>query len=227
MGASNNTYYNCSKCILVGEFKVHATAFLIGIDEKSSDGLLYASLDYGFSATLNYLNMDLVEKQMGETPLCFFLFSLDKDIKKIPEVVKLIRFNKNKNIRYAPIVGFTKSPDPKIVNACLQFGFDDIVVSPFSIEKTLARQKELVGKNISFYETSTYFGPDRRRAESPNMHRDKLHPKRGEGGDYRKVVISRNSKNGIELISDEYHKNDENNSTSLGQDAKKIIGSAS
>ncbi len=206
---------------------MHATAFLIGIDEKSSGGLLYASLDYGFSQIMNYSDIDLVEKQMEKTPLCFFLFSLDEDIKKIPQTVKLIRFNKNKNIRYAPIVGFTKRPDPKIVNACLQFGFDDIVVSPFSIEKILTRQKELVGKDISFYETSTYFGPDRRRTENPNLQRDKLHPKRGEGGDYRKVVVSRSAEKGIEVISDEYHNKDENNSTTLAQDAKSLFGSAS
>jgi len=187
---------------------MQATVFIIGSQKKCFEGLMDASLDIGFRTILNFTDIEIAEQQVKRTPLCFFLFSLDGNLSEIPKVAKAIRFNRKKSIRFAPMIGFTQKADQKTITACLQFGFDDIVAAPFDAQSIMLRLRELLNKQITFYETKTYFGPDRRRTPGQRPKDEPLHPKRGDGGDHREIIINRNIEIGITILSDEFKSKD-------------------
>ena len=56
-----------------------------------------------------------------------------------------------------------------------------------------------IGSPQTYYETSTYFGPDRRN----RLESDQNDPRRGTGGHFRRIEIIRTPDKGIDVLSDE------------------------
>ncbi len=184
---------------------MHATAFIIASQSHCNQGLMDLSLDIGFRAVLNFHNIAQAEQQVKRTPICFFLFALDHAGPRVPGISRAIRKSRNRQIMFAPIIGFTENADPRIVKACLQFGFDDILIPPFSARTVTPRLNLHLNHRVSFFETTSYFGPDRRVGQGIHKERGP-HPDRGKGGDHRKVVISRNLESGVTILKDEFHR---------------------
>lgn len=184
---------------------MQATAFIIGEDKQCSQGLMDLSLDIGFRSIIGFTDIDLVEQQVKRTPVCFFLFALTRSSHNASGIARAIRTSRNRQIKFAPMVGFTESAEPRLIQATLRLGFDDILVPSFSVKVTLPRLNNHINRRIHFYETKNYFGPDRR--VGLGIHKEaKNHPDRGKGGDHRKILINRNLETGVSILKDEFHK---------------------
>jgi len=181
-----------------------ATTFIVGSEDNQACGLTDLCQDIGFRTVLSYKNLAMAEYQTKKTPICFFLLALECAEQNVPAIARALRNSRNRQIRYAPLIGFAEVANSKMIDFCLQLGFDDILLPPFSRKIINSRLEKHLNRNITFFETNEYFGPDRRTEFSENAL-TKPHPKRGEGGDHRKIVIRRNLETGINILRDRFH----------------------
>ncbi|MCF6327611.1 MAG: hypothetical protein L3J21_10015 [Devosiaceae bacterium] len=175
-----------------------ATAFIVGSPENCARGLMDISQDLNFSVVLNFKNQAMAEQQSKRTPICFFLFALDCTETNIPVMTALIRNSRNRQIKYAPMIGFIEAANSKMIGMCLKLGFDDIVLPPFK-KSTLSPRLELqIGKPRIYYETADYFGPDRRKQVGAGLGNVRI-SKRKQNGAHTKITFCRNLKTGIQI----------------------------
>jgi len=78
-------------------------------------------------------------------------------------------------------------------------GFDDVIALPYASGDLGERIGRQVGRTQTYYETATYFGPDRRNrmGESRSLDSD-----RG-GGQFRKIEIVRTDA-GVDVLRDDF-----------------------
>ena len=179
---------------------MQATAFIIGADEHRRDALHDLCADMGFRAIINFNDLSLAEKQVQQTPVCYFLVALRGIADNTGDITRAIRTSKNRQIRLAPIVGFTENADPQLVKKVLTLGFDDIIVPPFTANSVFPRLSSHLNRHITFFETEHYFGPDRHMGLNMKRQRDQ-----GITIEYRKFLFTRNLERGIQIIKDEFH----------------------
>lgn len=163
------------------------------------------SLDMGFRTVLDFTDIAAAEQQVKSTPVCFFLFALASSTHSAPRIARAIRTSRNRQIMYAPIIGLAENSEPRLIEATLQLGFDDILIPPFSAKTVAPRLTSHLRKNITFFETDQYFGPDRRVASGMNKETTK-HSDRGKCGDHRTVLISRHLETGVNILKDRFHR---------------------
>ena len=179
---------------------MQATAFIIGADEHRRQALFDLCADIGFRAIVNFSDLSLAERQVQQTPICFFLVALSGIAHNTGGITRAIRTSKNRQIRLAPIVGFTENADPQLVRAVLTFGFDDIIVPPFTANSVFPRLSSHLNRRISFYETDHYFGPNRHVGLNKQQDQDQE-----KALEYRKFLITRNIESGIRILRDEFY----------------------
>lgn len=179
---------------------MQATAFIIGTDEHRREALTDLCTDIGFRAIVNFSDLSLAEKQVQQTPICFFLVALSGIAHNTGGITRAIRTSRNRQIRLAPIIGFTENADPQLVSAVLTLGFDDIIVPPFSANSVFSRLSSHLNRRISFYETGHYFGPDRHIGLNKQQQKDQ-----GKTLECRKFLITRSLESGIRILKDELH----------------------
>jgi len=181
---------------------IQSTAFIVGSSESSTCGLMDLSRDLGFFAILNFKNMALVEQQITRTPICFFLFSLECEKSNIPVIAALIRSNRNRQIRFAPMIGFTEAANSKTINICLQLGFDDILLPPFGKKNIAPRLEQHIKKPHIYFEANNYFGPDRRvgAMKGSNAFRQ---TRRRKTKICKKFTIARDMESGVRVVKEQ------------------------
>lgn len=155
------------------------------------------ALDLG--AVLPFRGVAGAERQARRKPLVFFLFDAVADPRTHAPVATAIRASSSPAIRFAPLVCFTRDPSPEAIRACINMGFDDIVTLPVSRPQLRRRIDRQVDTRCVYYETQTYFGPDRRN----RLHETSEHSGRGRGGQFRRFEILRSSRNGVRILSNE------------------------
>lgn len=155
----------------------------------------------GFDAVMPYSGVAAAEQQAARTPLMFFLCSAPDELRWLKAVADAIRFYPSPAVRFSPLVFFSESPSLDTIMRCIGMGFDDIITLPFTRERVEERLRRQIDKPQVYFETATYFGPDRhnRIANQPD------HPHRGRGGQYRRLEIVRNAVRGIHVIKDDVH----------------------
>jgi hypothetical protein len=79
-------------------------------------------------------------------------------------------------------------------------GFDDVIALPYTSGDLSERIFRQVGHMQTYYETATYFGPDRRnRAGNPRSSGSDH-----GGGEYRRIEIMRNPLTGVDVLRDDF-----------------------
>jgi hypothetical protein len=180
---------------------MRATAFLVRSDDAPGSALGDLAHRLEFDSVRNYESVAAAAKQAQVTPLLYFLFSAVPNLKSVKPIADAIRFSRDHYVRFAPLIYFAENPSLDIIRACINMGFDDVITLPFTqarVEERLQRQLE---RTLVYYETATYFGPDRRG----RMADEKGHHNRGTGGQYRRLEISRNPLAGVHVIRDDLH----------------------
>jgi len=84
------------------------------------------------------------------------------------EFVKLLRNASDSANKYLPIIMVTGHTEKSRVMEARDAGINEFVVKPLTANSLMSRIFSLVMRPRSFVRCSSYFGPDRRRRETPN-----------------------------------------------------------
>lgn len=180
---------------------MNAYAYVVGPQDTAWTTLFDMAGDLGLVGRSSFRGLAQVEDQAAETPICFFLFSAVADVRSLRPLAQEIRRAPADSIRFAPLVYCAAAPSIESTVALINMGFDDIVALPqtvWGLRDRLARQTD---RRVDFYQTRSYFGPDRRnrlaRLPSPRQ------PTRS-GGPFRRLGIVRDLTAGINVLCDEF-----------------------
>ncbi len=161
--------------------------------------LLELARGIGLGPIHRYSDLAKAEAQTAETPLVFFLFAATDDVRRLKPLADAIRFSPGRRLRFSPLIYFARGPSIEAIRSCINMGFDDVIALPYegpSLEHRIAQQ---IGQTCVFYETSTYFGPDRRN----RLETDQGDPRRGSGGQFRRMEIIRTPDKGVEVLRED------------------------
>jgi hypothetical protein len=102
-------------------------------------------------------------------------------------------------LRFSPAVLVVGECTQSEVAHYINLGFDDIVVLPEAARVLERRFNNQLTTPVSYFETSTYFGPDRRRSQRLNP--PSTAAKNGAPGEYRHVrYLVQRAAAGIEIL---------------------------
>ena len=173
-----------------------ATAFIVGPRDGPGAALADLARLMGFASVLPYQDAAAAEQQAARTPLLFFFFAAVDETAALRPAAAAIRSFPGR-LRFSPLVYFPESPQPEAVRLCVQLGFDDVMTLPFSPERVQERLARQVNRSLAFFETPSYFGPDRRgEAHGGSAER------RG-GGRHRRFEIVRTPASGVSILRDD------------------------
>lgn len=178
-----------------------AAAYIVGPLDGPGAGLMEMAQRLDFAAVLPYAGIMQAEQQANQTPVCFFLFAAVPDVATLRGVSEAIRFSPSRRIRFSPLIYFSESPSIDSITRCINMGFDDVITMPFSRTRVLERVNRQVGRNLTYYETAGYFGPDRRdRVTAPKRAAESR-----LGGQFRRLEIVRNLLTGVNVVRDDLY----------------------
>jgi hypothetical protein len=172
-----------------------ATAFIVGPEDGPGATLKQLARQIGFEAVYPFRSVLDAERQSLATPLIYFLFPAADGLRKLKRSAEQIRGSEAERIRFAPMVYFSESPSLETAKACINMGFDDIITLPVALSRVEERLDRQLERPLTYYETASYFGPERRNRIGP----DDGHAERGTGGPFRRTEFIRTSA-GINLI---------------------------
>ncbi len=182
---------------------MYATAFILGPENGPKAALMDLSTDIGFRAVMRFGDIEKAERQVRQTPVCFFLFNSQMDNDEIRDKAHKIRFSRSRQVRFSPMVCFVESPNPSSISMYLQTGFDDILAPPYSAKRVAPRLEAQIERRLVYYETEDYFGPD--RGTSHFLGKQKInYPDRAKEGDHRRIEITRNFDSEINIVNDQF-----------------------
>lgn len=84
------------------------------------------------------------------------------------EFTRMIRTAKDSNNRYVPIIMLTAYTERSRVAAARDAGVTEVCAKPINANELWRKLAACVNEPRPFVKTKNYFGPDRRRRESPN-----------------------------------------------------------
>lgn len=90
------------------------------------------------------------------------LTDIDSDNRAICKMIREIRIENLSADPFVPIIGFSWSPDIRMINHGMEAGIDDLVAMPISHKLIHDRIVALIENRKGFVVTSSYVGPDRR-----------------------------------------------------------------
>lgn len=176
---------------------MNASAFIVGPPSGAGTPALTKLAEaLGFTSIFAFADRSTAEKQSARTPLVFFLCAAVGDLKSLKAMADGIRNSRADAIRFAPLIYFARNPGLDTIRACIQMGFDDVIAVPFgdAVQQRILRQ---VGHTQVYYETETYFGPDRR---DRNAARDTT----ADTSQFRRYEIMRSAEKGIDVLHDDF-----------------------
>jgi hypothetical protein len=154
----------------------------------------------GFESVQRYQGLARAEKQGAKTPLVFFLCAPARDIRTLKPMADALRFSPSLKLRFLPLIYFARDPSLDTVKQCIAMGFDDVIALPIGGDDAGDRIARQIGRIQTYYETATYFGPDRRNRDGGA--RRSTGSDHG-GGKFRRIEIMRNPDTGVDVISDD------------------------
>lgn len=186
---------------------MHACAYVVGAESGPGTALLDLARRLGFQIVLPYGGVAQAEQQAASTPICFFLFAEVPDVRSMGSVAQAIRFSSGRRIRFSPMIYFSNNPSMEAIKACINMGFDDIITRPFTKTRVGIRLQRQLNAPLLYFETSSYFGPDRRRfndgaAPAPTSPPAPSAERRGDG-QYRRLEIMRHLTSGVNVLRDD------------------------
>ena len=135
-------------------------------------------------------------------PMPFILLHSNTTESKLIEAVASVRAHNELILRFLPIIMISEETGSQNVLKYIQMGCDDIVLHPCTAATLAARFAQQLDRPIDFYQTETYFGPDRRTRELLDKRKVKNQGLRGSGEHFfRLFVIQRHASRGTSIQS--------------------------
>jgi hypothetical protein len=175
---------------------MNACAYVVGDDAAGGLSLEPLARKLGFDVVLPYSGMAEAERRSREPPLAFFFFAEVQDLKLLAAPIEAIRGSGADDLRFAPLIYFCRKPSMEVIRRSVGMGFDDIITEPFTPERVAGRLSRQVSTELAYYQTPSYFGPDRRR------HDREPRSEEAQGG-FRRVEIFRDPASGISVVHDD------------------------
>ena len=154
----------------------------------------------GFSAVDRVLGQSSAPLDHSGGHLSFFLLHHQLGEQAMHSVIGAIRGSSNDLIRFAPLILIINDCPFELVLRYIRFGYDDVITLPERREVLVSRLANQLNRELVYFETSGYFGPDRRRMERPA---DKPDERRTGRHPYTRYTIIRNVAKGIRVLRKE------------------------
>lgn len=178
---------------------VNASAFVVGPRDGTGAALQDMARSLHFAAVERYQGLHRVEKRVETTPLVFFFCAAVDDVATLKPMAEAVRFSVSLKLRFSPLIYFARNVALPDIKRCIAMGFDDIIALPYSAGDLGERIMRQVGRPQIYYETPTYFGPDRRNRMGENRSTGSDHG----GGHHRRIEIIRTLDRGVDVLSDD------------------------
>ena len=179
---------------------MNAAAFVVGPRDGSTAALQELAHAVGFMPVERYAGLVRVEKQARLTPLMFFLCAEVANVESLKSTADTIRFSTNPDLKFSPLLYFSRSASADTIKACIRMGFDDVIALPYRGGDLSERIFRQVGRTHTYYETATYFGPDRRNRTGSTRTTESDHG----GGQFRRIEIVRSPESGVNVLRDDF-----------------------
>lgn len=177
---------------------MNAYAYVIGPPDGAGAELFAMAQALGFVGVSSFRGIGQVEQQTLATPICYFLFAAVAEPTSLRPLVEAVRFCPKGRVRFSPMIYCAQEPSIDVIRSCVGLGFDDIIALPLPLRQLRQRVARQVGPPLTYYETASYFGPDRRaaRATPPGPDDKRV------GGPYRRIEMVRSFHAGIAVLND-------------------------
>lgn len=124
--------------------------------------------------------------------ICFFVFDQDIGYENSRKTLRFIRSIKNQHRCFSPAILATNDMSVDVIKNIAKAGFDDVVSRELLSGGAKDRLTKQLDQSLHYFETSDYFGPDRRSSVSEVRHQEKSQP-------FNKYTIVRNVHKGISI----------------------------
>ena len=179
---------------------MNAAAFVVGPRDGATAALQELAHAVGFMPVERYAGLVRAEKQARLTPLMFFLCAEVANVETLKATADTIRFSTNPDLKFSPLLYFAHSASVETIKACIRMGFDDVIALPYRAGDLSERIFRQVGRTHTYYETATYFGPDRRNRTGNTRSTESDHG----GGQFRRIEIVRSPESGVNVLRDDF-----------------------
>ena len=179
--------------------QMNACAYVVG-PREGAGAIVYAIAEtLEFDTIRPYQGVAEAERQEEITPLCFFLFAEVPDVRQLARPAQAIRFSGGRRLRFSPLIYFSANPSVDAIRQCISMGFDDVITQPFTRQRVVPRVMRQNDTELVYFETSSYFGPDRRTNTEERIAQEE---RRGDS-QYRRLEIVRRPLTGVNVIRDD------------------------
>ena len=179
---------------------MRAFAYVVAPEKQAGAALRDLARQVGFEAVHDFIDVLGAERQALLTPLLYFLFSSVSRPFALKPIAQAIRAAQTPRVCFAPMIYFAETASIEVIKGCINMGFDDVIALPVGLGSLEERLERQIARPLVYFETATYFGPDRRG----RLEHEEGHSLRGTGGEYRRLEIIR-SPAGINVIKDDRH----------------------
>lgn len=154
----------------------------------------------GFGENYPYLGIDDIARRARKTPVQFLFCHYELEDSVLAQTVSAIRNHSERDVRFMPIIVFSKESSTASLKHFLKMGFDDIVIFPCELSYFISRLGQQISRKLDYFSVGTYFGPDRRRLLADEPRADN-----GAGGSYTQYVVQRDPAQGVRILSQSQH----------------------
>lgn len=155
----------------------------------------------GFGETYPFLGVDDIARRVRKSPVQFLVVHYRLEEEVMRQTISAIRNHHDKDVRFMPLIAFTKESQAKLLKHFLRMGFDDIVTFPCSISHLVSRFTLQVERKLDYFQAGDYFGPDRRRL----LDEDGEAGDKRAGGAFTHYVIQRDPQTGTKILAQDHH----------------------
>ena len=173
------------------------SAYVISSEIEWQSRLSYVLRQVGFSECIR-LSSTRGILPLHPTHLPFLLIHSNADKQFALKSVDQVRTNGDDAIRFMPIIMLTDEQSERTIQKFLALGCDDIVLYPCTAPPLAKRLRMQILQSQKYFQTQSYFGPDRRRNETAPPHPDR---RGGKGSLYQNFEIKRDVRGGVKILS--------------------------
>jgi hypothetical protein len=179
---------------------MNAAAFVVGPKDGPAAIVYDLAATLGFRTILPFAGVDDAERQAVQTPLCFFLFAEVPQLRQLTGPAQAIRLSPNFRVRFSPLIYLCRRAPLEMIRGLINMGFDDVITEPFSQQRVAPRLERQVETQLVYFETSSYFGPDRRHRDVSRHDAER----RGEG-EFRRFEIVRHLSSSPDVVTHDHY----------------------
>lgn len=173
------------------------TAIHMASDEAWIERSMAIAREAGFGATYPYMGVDDIARRIRKTPIQFLFVHYEIGERVLRETMIAIRHHHERDVKFMPMVAFTRDSSVPVFKRFLKMGFDDIIAFPCAMTHLVGRLELQIERKLDYFQAGDYFGPDRRRLIEGD---EDYQRERRSGGTYTHFVIERDLEHGVRIL---------------------------